>query len=107
MKRIIERDITNNLYNFADADIRKDFKDYEMAKFASWVSRDVQSFDIDFRMNEWEADRSILHCYINVTFRGLMKRAILEIDINKRDNSALDSSAITADNDTSLVNYVI
>lgn len=106
MKRIIERDITNNLYNFADADIRKDFKDYEMAKFASWVSRDVQSFDIDFRMNEWEADRSILHCYINVTFRGLMKRAILEIDINKRDNSAANSSAITADDDTSLVNYI-
>ena len=94
MKRIIERDITNNLYNFADADIRKDFKDYEMAKFASWVSRDVQSFDIDFRMNEWEADRSILHCYINVTFRGLMKR------------SAANSSAITADDDTSLVNYI-
>ena len=107
MKRIIERDITNNLYNFADADIRKDFKDYEMAKFASWVSKDVQSFDIDFRMNEWEADRSILHCYINVTFRGLMKRAILEIDINKRDNSAANSSAITADDETSLVNYVI
>ena len=107
MKRIIERDITNNLYNFADADIRKDFKDYEMAKFASWVSRDVQSFNIDFRMNEWEADRSILHCYINVTFRGLMKRAILEIDINKRDNSALDSSAVTADDADSLVNYIV
>ena len=107
MKRIIERDITNNLYNFADADIRKDFKDYEMAKFASWVSRDVQSFDIDFRMNEWEADRSILHCYINVTFRGLMKRAILEIDINKRDNSALDSSAVTVDDSDSLVNYIV
>lgn len=107
MKRIIEKDITNNLYNFADADIRKNFKDYEKAKFASWVNKDVKSFDIDFRMNEWEADRSILHCYINVTFRGLMKRAILEIDINKRDNSTANYSTVTADDDTSLVNYVI
>ena len=56
-------------------------------------------------MNEWEADRSILHCYLSVTFRGLMKRAILEIDINKRDNSAVTSS-VSGDS-TVLVNDII
>lgn len=106
MKRIIERDIANNLYNFADADIRKDFRDYETAKFASWVSKDVQAFSIDFRMNDWEFDRSILHCYINVTFRGIMKRAILEIDINKRSSST-ESVTVTSDNTDSLVNYIV
>ena len=95
LKRAIEEDINDRLYNFADADVRSTFKDYEDAKFATWKNNKVQDFSIEFRMNEWEAERSILHCYLDVTFRGLMKRAILEIDINKRDNSALAASTAT------------
>lgn len=95
LKRAIEEDINDRLYNFADADVRSTFKDYEDAKFATWKNNKVQDFSIEFRMNEWEAERSILHCYLDVTFRGLMKRAILEIDINKRDNFALAASTAT------------
>ena len=105
LKRSIENDITNRLYDFSDADVRSSFKDYEDARFASWKNSKIKDFSIDFRMNEWEADRSILHCYLSVTFRGLMKRAILEIDINKRDNSAVTSS-VSGDS-TVLVNDII
>ena len=84
IKRIVESDITDRLYDFADAEARQRFRNYEKAKFANWSGREVESFDIDFRMNSWESERSILHAYIDVTFRGLQKRAILEIDINKR-----------------------
>ena len=105
LKRAIETDITNRLYDFSDADVRSSFKDYEDARFASWKNSKIKDFSIDFRMNEWEADRSILHCYLSVTFRGLMKRAILEIDINKRDNSAVTSS-VSGDS-TVLVNDII
>lgn len=84
MKRIVEADITDRLYDFSDAETRQRFRNYEVAKFADWSGREVESFDIDFRMSDWEAERSILHAYISVTFRGLQKRAILEIDINKR-----------------------
>ena len=84
MKRIVEADITDRLYNFTDENERQRFRNYEKAKFADWSSREVESFDIDFRMNAWEADRSILHAYLVVAFRGLQKRAILEIDVNKR-----------------------
>lgn len=105
LKRAIENDITNRLYDFSDADVRSSFKDYEDARFASWKNSKIKDFSIDFRMNEWEADRSILHCYLSVTFRGLMKRAILEIDINKRDNSAVTSS-VSGDS-TVLVNDII
>ena len=84
IKRIVEKDINDRLYDFTDQTIRQNFRDYEMAKFENWSSKQVQSFDIEFRMNEWEAERSILHAYISVVFRGLQKRAILEIDINKR-----------------------
>jgi hypothetical protein len=87
MKRIIEADIIDRLYDFSDAETRQRFRTYELAKFADWSGKEVESFDIDFRMSDWEAERSILHAYLDVTFRGLQKRAILEIDINKRSNS--------------------
>lgn len=88
LKRIIEKDCHENLYNFANAEERKSFKDYEDAKFANWVGRKLYSFSIEFDMNEWEAERSILHCYIAVQFRTLNKRTIIEIDVNKRDFTA-------------------
>ena len=86
MKRIVERDISDRLYDFTDADARQRFRNVEVAKFSNWSNREVESFDIDFRMNKWEEERSIIHCYINVVFRGLQKRGILEIDINKRES---------------------
>ena len=85
MKRILEKDCQENLYNFANAEERKQFTEYETAKFANWIGREVYSFSIEFSMNEWEGERSILHCYVNVQFRTLNKRTIIEIDINKRD----------------------
>lgn len=84
IKRIVESDIIDRLYDFSDSESRERFRNYERAKFADWSGREVEKFDIDFRMSDWESERSILHCYIDVTFRGLQKRAILEIDINKR-----------------------
>jgi hypothetical protein len=85
MKRILENDIIAELYDFSDAESRQRFREIEKAKFADWNNREVQSFDIKFSMTPWEAERSILHAYIEVTFRGIQKRAILEIDVNKRE----------------------
>ena len=39
-------------------------------------------------MNAWEAERSIMHCYVAIQFRTLNKRTIIEIDVNKRDFTA-------------------
>ena len=84
IKRILENDIHDSLYDFADANTRQTFTAYETAKFASWIGTKVLSLSIHFDVSEWEFDHSILHCYVAVVFRGLQKRAILEIDINKR-----------------------
>ena len=88
MKHILEIDARENLYNFANAEDRKRFTEYEEAKFAPWVGRKLYSFAINFDMNEWEGERSILHCYVAVQFRTLNKRTIIEIDVNKRDFTA-------------------
>lgn len=88
IKRTLEDDAYKRLYNFANAEDRDRFKKYEEAKFANWIGRKLYSFAIRFDMNEWEAERSILHCYVEVQFRTLNKRTIIEIDVNKRDFTA-------------------
>ena len=88
LKRGLERDANERLYNFADPDDRKQFAEYENAKYATWIGRKLMSLSIEFDMNAWEAERSILHCYVAVTFRTLNKRTIIEIDVNKRDFGA-------------------
>lgn len=92
MKRIIEADIHAELYDFADSDIRSSFATYEKAKFSSWIGTKIESFDIEFSANEWESAHSILHAYLAVTFRGLQKRSILEIDINKRSYTVAETA---------------
>ena len=98
IKRIVEDDIQAELYDFADSDTRERFTEYEKAKFANWVGSKVSSFDIQFKVNSWEFDNSILHAYIDVTFRGIQKRSILEIDINKRTYNETVNDDTTSSN---------
>ena len=85
IKKIVERDCWNSLYNFTSAEERERFSEFEQAKFADWQGRKLDTISIRFSVNEWEAERSIVHCYIAVQFRNLMKRVIIEIDVNKRN----------------------
>jgi hypothetical protein len=94
-KRIIEDDITARLYDFTNATIRSEFRQYELAKFNDWIGSRCESLDIEFAMNAWEEKRSILHCYLRIVFRGIQKRGILEIDINPRESSSTPVSAST------------
>lgn len=91
-KRIIEKDINATLYNFNEAEERTRFKDVETEKFRDWNGRYVESIEITFKANKWELERSILHCYVAMTFRGIYKRAIVEIDINRRTYADADES---------------
>ena len=84
IKRIIEADVQARLYDFTSPSIRANFSAFEQAKFDAWINNQVQSIEIYFSANAWEEAHSIIHCYVAVVFRGLQKRCILEIDINKR-----------------------
>ena len=94
-KRIVEKDINDRLYRFNEAEERSEFRQIERAKFNNWNNRLVQSFDIKFKANKWELERSIIHCYIEIVFRGIYKRGIVEIDINRRDYAAMEDAADT------------
>lgn len=87
-KRIIEKDIQASLYDFNEPEVRNRFKSYENTKFSDWNSQYVKSITIDFKANAWEIEHSILHCYVTIVYRGIFKRATVEIDINRRDYDA-------------------
>lgn len=84
MKKLIEKDINDSLYNFADEIDRNSFTNYQKARFATWAGTKFKSMNITFAANAWESENSIIHAYLEVVFRGIYKRAIVEIDINKR-----------------------
>lgn len=85
VKRILEADASENAYNFTSAESRNTFKQAEEAKFSGWKGSRFDTISVDFDLTEWEAERSILHCYCAVQFRNMTKRTIIEIDVNKRN----------------------
>ena len=84
LKRNITDDARDELYDFTDPIHRSDFADFIKAKYEPLVGTQIEKIDIQYTMNEWEFQRSIVHMFVAVTFRQIAKRVILEIDINKR-----------------------
>ena len=87
LKRDVENECRERIYYFTDAESRATLAEYIMAQHRSWVGTRLESLKVSFTQNQWEGERSIVHGYIEVVFRGLMKRVTLEFDINKRDYS--------------------
>ena len=96
IKREVEKDVQGELYNFAEESVRNAFIEVEKAKFDDLAGNIVESFNIYFATSEYEFSRSILHCYVEIVFRGITKSAIVEIDINKR---TYNSSNVTTSAD--------
>lgn len=88
LKRDIENECRERLYYFTDTEMRASLAEYIQAQHKSWIGTKLESLKVTFTQNQWEGERSIVHGYIQVVFRGLMKRVILEFDINKRDYSS-------------------
>lgn len=84
MKRKLETFVSARLYNFAEPEDRKRFTDDADRMFADYRNKKCREFSVRFDMNPWEEERSILHCYLEVIFKTMAKRGIIEIDINKR-----------------------
>ena len=84
MKRQLEDLVSGRLYDFSDDESRRQLTEDAERLFSGYINSKIREFTISFSMNEFEETRSILHCYLAVTFRTLAKRAIIEIDINKR-----------------------
>lgn len=95
LKNAIENDLYDILYDFSRPEDRQIFIRSEKDKYADWEGSVVNSFDIDFNVSKWEFEHSIIHCYIKIVFLQMNKRAILEIDLNKREFAENTFSAQT------------
>lgn len=84
MKRELETLVGSLNYNFAEPEDRQRFTERAERLFSGYQGSKVKTATVYFDMNQWETERSILHCYLAVTYRTLAKRGIIEIDINKR-----------------------
>lgn len=83
LTKILEKDCSSFLYNWNEPTVRQGFTKHEMEKFRPWIGTFVQDLQISFDANEWEQERMIMHCYCTVKFRDIIKRIILEINIQR------------------------
>lgn len=84
MKRKLEDLVSSMAYNFAEKEDRIRFTESAERLFSDYIGNKVRTAEVSFDMNPYEEERSILHCYLAVTFRTMAKRGLVEIDINKR-----------------------
>lgn len=84
IKRALENMVSALTYNFADPAEQARFKKDGDRLINPYRGIKLQDAVIDFKMSDWEKQRSILHCYLAIICRTLDKRNIVEIDINPR-----------------------
>ena len=83
MKREIESMVASLSYDFAEASDRKLFTesaDRLLSQYRGMCRTAVVKFD----QTAFEEQRSIIHCYLEVVFKSIIKTGIIEIDINPR-----------------------
>ena len=84
MKNRLERLCQQKRYKFAEADDQKRYTEDAKELFSSWQGVYFRSFNIKFAMTKYEELRSILHCYLDIIFKTIVKRSLIEININPR-----------------------
>jgi len=83
IKRDSEKLCATYDYNFSEpTDIARFNKDMEPI-VATYDATQVKSVTAGFDKNDWEADRGILHLYIGLVHKDLVKTSIIEIDVNR------------------------
>ena len=70
-------------YNFAEASDLQRFNKAATILADKYAAAQVKSITAVFDMNDWETERGILHLYIEFIHKDIIKRAIVEIDINR------------------------
>lgn len=70
-------------YNFAESSDMQRFNKAAGLLAEKYAAAQVSSITATFDMTDWEAERGILHLYIEFVHKRIIKRAIVEIDINR------------------------
>ena len=88
IKRDCEKLCASYDYNFSEPeDITRFNKDAETI-LSSYADSQVRSIEASFDKNDWEAERGILHLYVGMEHKDLVKTSIIEIDVNRGSSSS-------------------
>lgn len=83
LKRSIERDLNEHLFMWNDAQARANYTQRIQSIFASWVGTRIESFDVQFTVTPWEAERNIMRCTVDIAPRKFAKIITFVLNINK------------------------
>lgn len=83
IKDIAEKETIARRYNFAEPEDRQLFGEILTEKTKHYKDV-VRSISVLYSMTPEEEEFSILHCYVEVTFKTIAKSSIVEININRR-----------------------
>ncbi len=86
IKRDCERLCAAYEYDFSEpTDIARFNADVEVVA-ARYRDAQVRSINAYFDKNSWESERNILHLYVELVHKDLVKVTIIEIDVNRSSN---------------------
>ena len=87
LKKGLEKACNGYKYEWNEPEVRKGYTEAQTEVYRPWIGTMVQDLQISFEANEWEQERMVMHCYVIVKFRDIIKRIILEINIERPDYS--------------------
>ena len=88
IKRDCERLCASYEYDFSEpTDIARFNADVEVVA-AKYREAQVRSINAYFDKNSWEAERNILHLYVELVHKDLIRVTIIEIDVNRSNTEA-------------------
>ena len=87
VKRDCERLCSQNEYDFSEAEDIARFNVAASTITDKYAAAQVRSISAHFDKNDWEAERNILHLYVEMVHKDLVKTTIIEIDVNRSSES--------------------
>ena len=83
IKEIAEKETISRRYNFAEPEDRQLFTEVLTERTKQYKDV-VRELHVIYDMSPEEEANSILHCYVEITFKTIAKSSIVEININPR-----------------------
>lgn len=82
---LLQNKIDSYLLEYNDDSVLKTLSDEVNNMFSNWVGNLVDALEITFERDTNIDGGEILVCYCNVTFRGLILRVPIIVNINRRE----------------------
>lgn len=83
---LLQNQLDNWLFEYIDDGALASMRESVNNIFSGWVGTRVQALDIDFERDLNTDGGEIVVCYVNVTFRGILLRIPIIVNVNRRQS---------------------